>query len=497
MTTRAQVNGYRFLLRRLEHALVRRDVRMLHDPMRGQARGLMIGAVLAVLVLAGCGIWGLVRPQGSVGDSTILVGKGSGGLYVLLDGTLHPAMNLASARLVTGTAAQPNSVSDAKLAKYPRGPLLGIPGAPGALPGSAHPGQSVWTVCDRSAGDAAAAPVELTVIGERPETGDPIAEAGPDDAVLVTDGAATFLVYTVPRGQHRTPVRAEVDTDDVAVMRALGLEDHRARAISRGLLNTFPEVDPLAVPVIDRVGTPSALPVPGVRVGSVIRTVGIDDATTFFVVLPDGVQEVGEVAAEMLRLAGRDDAERVVTVAPADLTSVPRTQALPVGEFPAHPPHLVGSGESSTVCSVWSRTGGGDLSGARPPAETALLVGTGLPLAPGARPVRVSAADGAGPGVDQVYLRPGSGEYLQVTGDEAESARAESLFYLSDSGVRFGIPDTGTAQVLGLGDSPHAAPWSVVSLLVAGPTLSRHAALVSHDGIGADPDGQMIAPPDE
>ncbi|MGW0036547.1 type VII secretion protein EccB [Gordonia sp. NPDC003376] len=491
LTTRAQVNGYRFLLRRLEHALVRRDVRMLHDPMRGQARGLMIGAVLALLVVAGCGIWGLVRPQGSVGDSTILVGKGSGGLYLLLDGTLHPAMNLASARLVTGSAAQPDSVSDSKLAKYPRGPLLGIPGAPGALPGSAHPGESVWTVCDRSGGESATAPVELTVIGERPETGEGVATADPDDAVLVTDGAATFLVYTVMRGDHRVPVRAAVDTDDVAVMRALGLEDHDARAISRGLLNTFPEVDPLAVPVIDRVGTPSALPVPGVRVGSVIRTVGIDDATTFFVVLPGGVQQVGEVAAEMLRLAGRDDAERVVTVAPADLTSVPHTQALPVGEFPLRPPHLVGGEESSSVCSVWSRPASDR------PAETALLVGTGLPLASGARPVRVSGADGAGPGIDQVYLRPGSGEYLQVTGDEADSPRTESLFYLSDSGVRFGIPDTGTAQVLGLGDSPHAAPWSVVSLLVAGPTLSRHAALVSHDGVGADPDGQMIAPPDE
>ncbi|MBF6247361.1 type VII secretion protein EccB, partial [Nocardia elegans] len=36
LTTKAQVNGYRFLLRRLDHALVRRDVRMLHDPMRSQ-----------------------------------------------------------------------------------------------------------------------------------------------------------------------------------------------------------------------------------------------------------------------------------------------------------------------------------------------------------------------------------------------------------------------------------------------------------------------------
>ena len=85
LTTRAQVNGYRFLLSRLEHALVRRDVRMLHDPMRAQSRALVLGAVLAVLVVAGFGVWGLVKPQGAVGQSVILMSKSSGVLYVLID----------------------------------------------------------------------------------------------------------------------------------------------------------------------------------------------------------------------------------------------------------------------------------------------------------------------------------------------------------------------------------------------------------------------------
>ena len=42
-TTRWQVSGYRFLVRRMEHALVRRDVRMLHDPMRSQSRAYAAG----------------------------------------------------------------------------------------------------------------------------------------------------------------------------------------------------------------------------------------------------------------------------------------------------------------------------------------------------------------------------------------------------------------------------------------------------------------------
>ena len=97
-------------------------------------------AVLGLLVLGGCGVYGLVRPQGSVGDASIVVSKNSGSTYVLLEDTLHPVLNLASARLITGSSEKPTSVADTKLEPYPRGPLLGIPGAPASLPGSAS-----WT----------------------------------------------------------------------------------------------------------------------------------------------------------------------------------------------------------------------------------------------------------------------------------------------------------------------------------------------------------------
>ncbi|MDN2502433.1 type VII secretion protein EccB, partial [Nocardia nova] len=169
LTTRAQVNGYRFLLKRYEHALVRRDVRMLHDPMRTQFRSLVIGAVLGLLGVAGAAILAFLHPQGSVGDSKIVMGKDSGALYVLVDGTLHPVLNLASARLISGADASPASVKDSKLTQ-PRGPLLGIPGAPGALPGSGDPRRSTWTMCDNllpsaTGGAAATGPLTTVIAG--------------------------------------------------------------------------------------------------------------------------------------------------------------------------------------------------------------------------------------------------------------------------------------------------------------------------------------------
>ena len=131
-TTRWQVNGHRFLVRRMEHALVRRDVRMLHDPMRSQSRSLAVGAILAALGLGVCGVLALLRPQDKIGDNRIVVGKDSGAMFVVVGDTLHPVLNLASARLIAGEAAKPAIVKEAEIGKRARGSLVGIPGAPSA-----------------------------------------------------------------------------------------------------------------------------------------------------------------------------------------------------------------------------------------------------------------------------------------------------------------------------------------------------------------------------
>ncbi len=126
-----------------------------------------------------------------------------------------PVLNLASARLITGSSEKPTSVADTKLKSYPRGPLLGIPGAPASLPGSAHKGTSMWTVCDSStvASDSSSESIRQTVIGEKSALGSSTVETvRPADAVLVRAGDDTFLVYQLFRDGAWSPVRAEVDT---------------------------------------------------------------------------------------------------------------------------------------------------------------------------------------------------------------------------------------------------------------------------------------------
>ena len=475
LTTRAQVNGYRFMIRRLEHALVRRDVRMIDDPMRSQTNALAVGAVLAVVILAGCAIWGMIRPQGAIGDSVIVVGKNSGALYVVVSERLHPVLNLASARLITGKSDSPRSVADKKLTSYPRGPLLGIPGAPSALPGPAT-GARAWTVCDQVESSSGGGTVRLSVIAAPTPDPGTAAPASRQTALLISHADKTFLVYR-PDGDG-TAVRAEVDLNSVEVRSVLRLDGIEPRPVSSGLLALLPEVPPIAVPSIPGRGRKGVLSEPGVTVGSVVRTVAVDDTVSYYVVLPRAVQKVGRVAAEILRTADARGSGAVTTVSPARIAALTTTTELAVGDFPATVPTVASVENRPVACQSWSPA-----SGATPGAMR-LLLSSALPVPDGAAPVSVAGADGGGPAVDSVYLRPGSGEPVIVTGAETRSPRAESRYYIGDSGVRYGVADQQTAAVLGLTQDPVPVPWPIVSLLPAGPTLTRSAALVAHDGVG-------------
>ena len=466
MTTRAQVSGYRFGLARAEHALVRRDVRMIHDPMRAQTRSVAAGVIVAVLLLAAAGVYGLIRPAPSIGDARIVSDPG-GGLYVDVEGVLHPVLNLASARLVVGGPEPVRGVGARALSERPRGATLGIPGAPASLPGPAHDGASTWTVCDGSDGTALLA---------GPTTG----SAAPGEAgVLVSHGSGVWLLYSEIDGEFRAPVRARVDTTRIEVIRALGLEGRRPRPVSAALLGTFGERPALAVPVIDRRGERGPL---GLPVGTVVRTTSVAGVAGYRVILPDGVQTIPATTAEMLRAVDGGNGSTVHEVSPADLARVSAVTTLDVAHHPASAP-AIAAGE--VLCRTWSRD-----RGERRARET-MFVGDRLPLPPQARPVPLGSRDGVGPALDAVFVAAGTLEHLAVTGSAADSPLAGQQFVVTDGGVRHRIVGADAAAALGLGDDPPRAPWSVIGLLPTGPELSRAGALVARDAVAEPGDGDM------
>lgn len=469
VTTRTQVSGYRFLVRRMEHALVRQDARMLSDPIRSQNRALAVGLVLAMLGIAGAGILALLRPQDKVGDALIAVGRDSGAMFVRADDAFHPVLNLASARLILHEPAEPSIVSEDDLAKYPRGALLGIPGAPQTLRVDDSAGPS-WTVCDSLPAGLHERPRTAVIVGDPAAHARPLA---PHQAMLIRRDSQDYLVYD--------GVRARIDLSDLSVVRAYGLEGVPPRLVSAGLLSAIPEAPPLTPPVIAHSGEPSDF-LGGRKVGSVVR-VNHAEGAQHYVVLRDGVQPVGEAVADLVRFADSLGAGEIPVVPPDSLRNVPPRGSLPVATYPSVAPEIV---DGKVTCLSWRPNGAA--------AEVTVLAGADLPIPPGARTVdRIGETSSGEELADAVYVAPGGGRYVHPVGiGRADvGGAAGSPMYVSDTGVRFGVRSAAAAEALGLPEPTEPAPGMMLRLLVAGSALGHEEALVAHDSVSATrPDGR-------
>jgi ESX secretion system ATPase EccB len=502
VTTRAQVNGYRFLVRRLEHALIRGDSRMIHDPMRGQIRALMVGVVIAALIAGASGVLAFFKPSPNFGDSTIMLSKSSGAMFVRIGDRLHPALNLASARLISGKSDPPQQVDDKFLNTVALGPAVGIIGAPTSINSGDDMTMSSWTVCDTTqlpsvteqaaVTDQAVTPtVETTVLANNPVLGGDIREASQDEMILATAGDITFVIYD--------GVRAQINPADPVLSRALRLGDSENRDVSPGFLNSFPLVDPIVPVTIHGAGDPTSYLPAQYPAGSILRTVD-SRGDQLYVVLSEGLQPISAATADIIRYGNPQSStvSEPTRISPALISKAPVVDTLRVDHYPKSSPRFVHVNPDSVVCMSWQRS---DL---RAEGTTRLLLGHRLPLPNDSRPVRLASADGSGPGLDNVYLQPGTGEYVQSTGDQPGSQSPGQLFYISDLGLRYHIKDVPTANALGVVGAkdpsgteqrPQTAPWPILSLLAPGPELSQQAALIAHDGVTADPDGLTFTPP--
>ncbi|GAF51005.1 type VII secretion protein EccB [Rhodococcus wratislaviensis] len=483
-TTRWQVNGYRFLVRRMEHALVRRDVRMLHDPMRSQSRALAVGVVIASLGLAACGALALFRPQDKIGDASIVVGKDSGAMFVVMGDTLRPVLNLASARLIVGNPENPVIVKESELDTRPRGALVGIPGAPSALPTGDPAAKTPWTVCDSIEADGHRSVTTSVIVGETESTEGGGALTG-DQALLTSTSDASYLIY---EGK-----RARIDLDDPAVTRALGLEGARPRPVSKGFVNAVPEVPPLAAPVIPGAGSSPRYPLQDKVVGSVFQVL-IGSETTHYVVLRDGIQKISSAVANLIFLSDSHGDTEMSSITPDATKRIPSVEQIAVDSFPESAPVIVDATDSPVSCLSWQPLRAPDESGSSgPAAELSLVAGRALPIPGDARAVELAQADDTGDNADSVYVQPGASGFVQSTGIEATSTRRDSTFFVADTGVRFGIPDGDSAKALGVDGTQPLAPWQILGLLAQGPALGKSSALVAHDGIAPDAEPAAVA----
>jgi type VII secretion protein EccB len=476
-----QVSGWRFLFHRLSVAVGRRTVRLIHDPSKNNSAALLVSAVIAVLVVGLSFVLGFFNPVGQIGTSRVLADRASGELYVNVGGVMHPALNLASARLIVGQAENPKMVKVDEIRKYPIGPTVGIVGAPNDLVVRA-PATSGWVLCDRLGSAGSQVTPKVTVMSGLPQLGDWASELTSPRAALMSYRSA---VYVVTDGH-----RSQIDLTDQAVTLALGLPggDLHPSAMSRALYEALTPTPPLRVPAVPAAGGPlwyasAQLPVVS---GSVIRVEDPSGDPQFFVALPAGVQMVSQTVAAMIRNAGIAGGGQEISVSGHVIATVPQTKGFDLSMYPPGRLQLVDKASEPVTCVAW-RKGSGEAQ-----AQISVITGRRLPIPMGGEARLVRLVNAGAQVADDVYIGADSANFVQVTGVDPASPRNESLWLISDNGVRFGVVTAGqeenqTLRALGLDRKPTPAPWAVIHWLPAGPALSRVAALTEHDTLATDP----------
>ncbi|PQM45049.1 ESX-5 secretion system ATPase EccB5 [Mycobacterium talmoniae] len=480
-----------WLRSRTGYALTLRNVNMHFDLARWIRAMPVLCAVMTLLVCAGAFIFSLIHPAGVVRDSRIVMDRASGEVFVNVNGRLHPALNLSSARLIVGAWMAPTPVAHSSIAQNPIGPRVGIPGAPDDM--EVSNGSSVSAaVCQRAAANSVAGRVAVTVLDGGIVLGERARPLAPAEAVLAQLNGQTYVIWNGSKSL--------VDPQNRIVLSALGIGgDDLAAAtpLSGAVGNAIPTGLSLAEPVVPNFGEPAPWNL-GVEapVGAVVQSAPPGQAPRFFLVLIEGVQEVPQTVAAMIRSRNAFGAASPRVVSPDALAAVPRVNVVSVSQYPAGPVRVISVRDRPVTCWWW-REGRGASA-----AETVVLSGTELPIRPSADAdvVQVVSSHKGADGADAVYMAGDAANYVAGTGNAGAAATRETMWWLSRSGTRFGL--SSQAQVresLGLSGEPLPMPWVLLRLfprgLPANVALSKEDAMTQHDNVGSDARPAALLPP--
>jgi type VII secretion protein EccB len=489
LSTRTQVSGHQFLARRTALAITRWRVRMEIEPNRRQSLAVVASVSAAAVICLGALLWSFISPSGQVGDSAIIADRDSGALYVRVGETLYPALNLASARLIAGRADNPHLVRSNQIEQQPHGPLVGIPGAPSELL-TKTPASSSWLICDAvtpTPGAGAPSPVTVTVIDGAPDLSDRRRVLAASDTVLLRYRDETWVI--------RDGRRSRVDAANRAVLLPLGLTPEQvsqAPPMSQALYDVLPVGPELSVPVVPAAGEPARFAGAPGTVGTVLVTPQVSGPQQFSVVLTDGVQTISPIVAQILQNAGTAQGVQPTVVSPSTLTTLPVVSGMDLSAYPADALHVVDPNENPSTCWWWERAAGENR------ARIEVVSGPTIPVSQRDvdRVVTLVKSDTTGGEADQVYYGNDYANFVAATGNAPDAATVGALWWLSGSGVRFGVDDhDDTRSALGLTMQPNPAPWAALRLLAPGPTLSRTDALVRHDTLPMDTAPAALAAP--
>jgi len=536
-TTKSQVQAYRFVLRRMESALVRRDPVMLHDPMRSHKRATVVGAIIGVVGLVVFVLIGVLNPAPPVPASGIVIAQPSGQMYVVSQNPheLIPVFNLASARLLLAAGSQsqssgsgagssapavvnPTVVTDSQLASMPMGRMTGIQDGPTVLP---SPGQKPtdWAVCDQIQRDTSAltqtghnTPATTVLVGD-PNIGTNLAVG---EALLVSnDGGKTlYLVYGHQSNVNNaddSAVKAKIDTTDPAVLGGLEITDRTAyRVVSTAVLNAIPTVGELQNPSagLNTAGQIApALARSGLTIGQSFSVPVVGQAPQYYIAVPGGKQAVTQTTAQIARhenSAGSNDIPQIAPQAGDTVTTVTNGLAVNTSEYPDQVPQVITADTKPVMCLGWHA----DYSDPQKPlSKTRVTVEFNLdmpadPHSPTGQMQAVQIGQGTSAGrINYFFMSPNVGGVAIRSASGAKAFASGPIYVIDPRGLAFSVPDVRTAQILGVADASVTgdvppAPASIVGLLpLGGESLDIQAVQRTYDSMQVpDNVGQFITP---
>lgn len=213
------------------------------EPVR-YGRTIIGGLVLAVILVAGAAVTGVLKPTVSDDwrDNGLVIGKQSGSRFLMYDDELFPVANIASARLALRDELKISYVPDDILVKERKRNAIGILNAPDYLPPANRLVQDGWTACTND--DGGLRTVVDTTPGAKPAVGSALVARSRDDGKywIVTDG-------------RRHPVPPDGETGR-AILRALGLDRTTAFPAPNSWLELLPVASPIKAFSVPGTGQP-------------------------------------------------------------------------------------------------------------------------------------------------------------------------------------------------------------------------------------------------
>ena len=474
-TRRDQLHSHQFLVQRVVSALILRESDPEQPPFRRPLVAAFGSIAVALLVLAGFLVYGLIVPGGKTawrkGDS-IIVEKETGTRFVFVDGRLYPTANYVSALLAKGSYARLMNVSAKSLAGVPRGPRIGIADAPDSLPPAKALLTGSWSLCSQPGTDQTGAPMNQSVlmVGMEPAAGHPVA----DEALLVAV-AETGDQYLLQNG-YRHLIRR---TDTVTV--GLALHSMPWATVGVGLIDALPAGVTLRPIQVSALGQPSKA-VPGMRSlrnGQLLVVQTSGGSNQYYLVQSNRLDPITSLQYDIQRAyaptakayqGGQPVALPIGLVAagPARLSQPPSTDP---GQLPPERPEFVGQ-----------RTGGSSLCATFDPGQDVPRLTVDVSMPPPEAMQSTVARTGRGtPLADRIVVPPGRAALVETMVSSQSPIGTVTL--VSDLGIAYPLAGPDVQKTLGYdGVQPIKFPAGLVARIPHGSGLDPAAAAVQPAG---------------